>query len=528
MNPAMEDVVARELEVLWTVGTLTGLSDAQVLGRYTGGGEKAAEPAFRELLNRHGPMVMGVCRQILRRPQDAEDAFQATFLVLVRKARTIRVKDSLAPWLYGVACRTAQRARTTASRNQSADVESMADAAGPAPDGSFELDVRPLLHEELARLPGKYREPIVLCHLEGKSHEEAARLLSWPLGTLSGRLSRGRQMLKDRLERRGVTVSAAMLSARWWPGASAGLVPSLVESTLAAAVRSAAAGTISTSVQSLTRGVLRTMMLDKLKAISLGLVIAGAVSGGLAWSIRASGAANPPDAPRVGQSLPPQDAQKAGLIPGDAAPRTALPPVAAAGNRRAGMSTAGKNAPNMIDPNQVPMLRAASILVVQSPDRKAIQAMSLDAGDQDAASWQKFTIPPGVSASPIISADTLALVLKGRTIDQVAAFSRQTGEWKVQRLLKPAEDELAPYLSPGGAIYQVGNDVYAFSARTGTWGVLHLEGEEKPRVAIYPTDIEVLQGNRLHVFSLKHGSFSPGVEINLKPFQRDQHVPPGQ
>ena len=188
MMPAKTRAVGRRLEVLWTSGTFTGLSDAQLLGRFTGGGETTAEPAFRELVNRHGPMVMGVCRQILRRPQDADDAFQATFLVLVRKARSIRVGDSLAPWLYGVAYRTARRARATASRYRTAEAEPMAEAADSAPDGSFELDVRALLHEELDRLPGKYRDPIVLCHLEGKSHEEAARLLSCPVGTVSGRL----------------------------------------------------------------------------------------------------------------------------------------------------------------------------------------------------------------------------------------------------------------------------------------------------------------------------------------------------
>jgi RNA polymerase sigma factor (sigma-70 family) len=522
MSPAREDAVAREIEALWTAGTLTGLNDAQILGRFIAGGEGTTEPAFRELVHRHGPMVMGVCRQVLRRPEDAEDAFQATFLVLVRKARSIRVGDSLAPWLYSVAYRTAHRARATASRYRTSDGESMAEAVGPSPEDPFEIDVRPVLHEELARLPGKYREPIVLCHLEGKSHEEAARLLSWPVGTLSGRLSRGRQLLKARLERRGVAVSSAMLAARWWPGTPAALAPSLVESTLAAAARFAATGTVSTPVRSLVQGVLHTMLLDKLKAISLGLVILGAASGGLAWSIRASGAANPPGPAQVGESVPPHDAPK--ILQEAMKKKTYTqksPPGDAAGFGRP-QTPLGKNAPNLFDPSrESPVFGVGSILVVESPDRTAIQAVSLDAGDQAAATWQKLTLPLGVSASPLLSEETLALFLKGRTIDQVAAFSRHTGEWKVQRLLKPAEDGLTPIVAAGGAIYQVGNDVYAYSARTGTWGVLHLEGPEKPRVALYPTHIEVMQGNRLYVFSLKHGSFSPGVEVNLKPFRRE-------
>jgi hypothetical protein len=321
-----------------------------------------------------------------------------------------------------------------------------------------------------------------------------------------------------------------MLAARWSSDTPAIVASSLVESTLAAAARFAAAGTISTSVRSLTQGVLRTMLLDKLKAISLGLVIVGAASGGVAWSIRASGAANPPDPPQRGQSAPSQDTQKDDrdtrktVRPPDDVPRTVPPGAAgvpAVVNQSSRIASPGKNTPNLIDSRESPVFRVSSLLVVQSPDRTAIQAMSLDAGDQAAAVWAKFTVPPGVSASPLIVEDTLALALKGRTIDQVAAFSRHTGQWTVQRLLKPAEGVLSPYLSPGGAIYQVGNDAYAYSARTGTWGVLHLEGPEKPRVAVYPTHIEVLQGNRLYVFSLKHGSFSSGVEVNLNPFRRE-------
>ena len=161
MNPGKTGTVARQLEVLWSAGTLTGLTDAQLLGQFAESRSRDAtsESAFRELVERHGPMVMGVCRQILRRPQDADDAFQATFLVLVRKARSIRVADSLAPWLYGVAYRTAHRARTIASRYRPADVEPMEEPMGPSSDAAYDFDLRPLLHEELSRLPGKYRDP---------------------------------------------------------------------------------------------------------------------------------------------------------------------------------------------------------------------------------------------------------------------------------------------------------------------------------------------------------------------------------
>ena len=202
--------IGRQLEVLWTSGTLTGMSDAQLVSRFTGGRDSTAESAFRELVHRHGPMVMGVCRQILRRAQDAEDAFQATFLILVRKARSVQVRDTLAPWLYSVAYRTAQRARASGARYRQGETEQL-ESIEAEPEDVTQFDLRPLLHEELGRLPDKYRSPIVLCHLEGKTHEEAARMLHWPVGTVSGRLSRGRELLKSRLERRGLAVPSAML-----------------------------------------------------------------------------------------------------------------------------------------------------------------------------------------------------------------------------------------------------------------------------------------------------------------------------
>ena len=134
------DLASRQLEVLWTSGTLTGMSDAQLVSRFTGVRDTTAESAFRELVHRHGPMVMGVCRQVLRRAQDAEDAFQATFLILVRKARSVQVRDSLAPWLYSVAIRTAQRARATGSRFRQGESEQL-ESIKAAPEDLSQFDL---------------------------------------------------------------------------------------------------------------------------------------------------------------------------------------------------------------------------------------------------------------------------------------------------------------------------------------------------------------------------------------------------
>ena len=158
-------------------------------------------------------MVRAVCRQILHDPNDVNDAFQATFLVLVQRAGAIRVEKSLAPWLHGVACKVAARLRTNLLRRRSREGAGDGNHVISPHDseGAERSEVLPLLQEELSRLPEKYRVPVVLCHLEGKSHEEAARELSWPVGTLSGRLSRARDMLRSRLNRRGVTSAAGII-----------------------------------------------------------------------------------------------------------------------------------------------------------------------------------------------------------------------------------------------------------------------------------------------------------------------------
>jgi RNA polymerase sigma factor (sigma-70 family) len=515
--------VERQLEVLWTSGTLTGLSDAQLLCRFTDAQDATAESAFSELVQRHGPMVRGVCRHILRHTHDADDAFQATFLVLVRKARSIQVRESLAPWLYSVAYRTAQRARASASRYRQGAVEEL-EALGASAEDSYLLDLRPLLHEELDRLPDKYRAPIVLCHLEGKTHEQAAQLLHWPIGTVSGRLSRGRELLKSRLERRGLAVPSAIFSSSSLNLARS--IPlSLVESTLAAATRFAAAQSVSTSVLSLTHGVLRTMFLNKLKTVSLVLLLFGAVSGGVGvWAGWTPRAAKQPEQgiepkPLQAQDKPSSVTTEASIdVPRARAQQEIPGGMGGMGNGSMGGPRA-KNSPNLTGyPSNYYLVKSNGIVVVESPDRTAMEAMSLET---EHTTWRRVTIPSGITATPFMTNDTMALWLKGKTIDHIAAFSAYTGEWSIQHLLKPAEEQVVPAISNGVALYQVGNDFYAFSAKKGTWGVLHLEGNEEGKSALSPTDVSVFQGNRLYVFSLKQGEWSKGVEMRLRPPRTD-------
>jgi RNA polymerase sigma factor (sigma-70 family) len=530
----------QQLESLWDTGTLTGMSDAQLLARFSETRDSRRDSAFGELITRHGPMVMGVCRQVLRRPHDADDAFQATFLVLVRKARSIQVRESLGPWLYSVAYRTALRARSTALRYRQGDWEPQAN--GPTPEEhACQLDLRPLVQEELGRLPEKYRAPIVLCHLEGKSHEEAARMLRWPIGTVSGRLSRGRDLLRSRLERRGVAVPSVLLSANWLAGTSNSVPSALLESTLGAVLRLGAPAAASSPVLTLMQGVLNAMLIHKLKVAAMVMIVAGCITGGAGvWGYRAGGSPAAPaqdTAPADEQKPADESAKPVATRPDDATVSPAqanesggspssdlrngmqrkdgLPGGRMGGGPAGFMGAAGGGPGGIFARNGSPFFDAGSIVVVESPDRKTLRALSLVS---DKNNWVELTLPDGLTAVPVAAADVLAFSIKRKSIDHVAAFSAYTGEWAWQHLGKPVADEIHPIVSAGCAVYQAGNDVYAFSARTGTWGALHVEGNEKPSITISPARVSAVAGNRVYIFSLKRGEWSKGVEANLDPF----------
>jgi RNA polymerase sigma factor (sigma-70 family) len=191
-------------------------SDENLLDQFLSGEQSESQAAFRSLVERHGPMVLGVCRHVLNQHHDAEDAFQATFLVLARKGSTIRNRRVLAGWLHEVAYRMANKARTRAVQRRALEREGLA-MLPPAiePDNQSQEaawnELRPVLHAEVERLPEKYRIPVILSYLEGKTNEEVAELLEWPVGTVKGRLSRARELLRSRLMRRGLSLAAAFL-----------------------------------------------------------------------------------------------------------------------------------------------------------------------------------------------------------------------------------------------------------------------------------------------------------------------------
>jgi RNA polymerase sigma factor (sigma-70 family) len=231
-------------------------------------------------------MVLGVCRRVLRQEQDAEDAFQATFLVLARKAGSVRRREAVGSWLYAVAYRTARQVRDARARRRAWERQV---AAIPHPEvGPPEAqDWRPLLDAELARLPEKYRAAVVLCDLEGLSRREAGRQLGLADGTLARRLAAGRRLLAGRLSRRGVALSGGALAVLLSQGGASAQVPApLVVATAKAAVLVAAghlAG-VPIPVALVTKGVLRAMFLTKLKVAAGVVLLAAALgAGGLAY-----------------------------------------------------------------------------------------------------------------------------------------------------------------------------------------------------------------------------------------------------
>jgi RNA polymerase sigma factor (sigma-70 family) len=283
--------VLRDVQTLFRAGTAGGLTDGQLLEEFRGRGGEAGERAFAALVERHGPAVLRACRAILRDEHAAEDAFQAVFLVLARKAGSLRVRDSLAPWLHEVACRVARCARASAARRRRHEQRAaeLAEPSGrdPSPD-----DLGPLIHEEIDRLPGRYRAPIVLCFLEGLTREQAAGQLRWPIGTLQSRLARGREHLRRRLTRLGVAPAMVVSDALLRAETARAVVPAaLTDSTIRAGLAYAAGrlailGSIPAPA-ALTEEVLKTMWFHSLKMIAGGMM-AGAI---LAAGIAATGAA---------------------------------------------------------------------------------------------------------------------------------------------------------------------------------------------------------------------------------------------
>jgi RNA polymerase sigma factor (sigma-70 family) len=270
---------ARDLLALSTASQ----SDRELLERFV---RQRDEVAFEALVQRHGAMVLSVCQRILNHAQDAEDAFQATFLVFMRKAHTLGKPELLGNWLYGVAFRIARKARAQANRRRHTEREAVPMAsADPLVEAAWR-DFRALLDDELQRLPARYRAPLVLCYLEGLTNEEAARRLGWPSGSMSYRLARGRELLRDRLAARHPALPAALFSTYLaGVGTMIPLPLRLVDPLVNAATgapSAAAAGSITSAATALAEQTLQGMATARRWGVTLvaALVTALALASG--------------------------------------------------------------------------------------------------------------------------------------------------------------------------------------------------------------------------------------------------------
>jgi RNA polymerase sigma factor (sigma-70 family) len=290
--------VAQQIGALFEGDSVVGLSDQQLLERFNTRRDACGEAAFAALVARHGPMVFGVCRQLLDDRHLAEDAFQATFLVLARRARSIRDSDRLGNWLYGVAFRTARCARLRLARRRKKEEIGGAvrfgsnvpgEPTGPtAEETIMAREQAEALHGEIARLPDAFRLPVVLCYLEGLTVHEAARQLRWSHGTVRSRMARAREKLRRGLTRRGIILPAATLAAGLdGPPASAAVSSHLNDVTTRAALhfaaQPAAVDALTASTTALAQEVLRSMLIHKLKLVALTVLCLGAVATGAGY-----------------------------------------------------------------------------------------------------------------------------------------------------------------------------------------------------------------------------------------------------
>jgi RNA polymerase sigma factor (sigma-70 family) len=298
------------------------LADAELLRRFRDAGDEAA---FEVLVWRHAPLVLGLCQRLLHRTQDAEDAFQATFIAFLRGAHSIGKAGSIGSWLYKVAYRIALKAKARAARQARplpAGLDLPAEAAAPALDWG---DLRPVLDEEVNRLPEKYRIPVVLCYLEGKTCAEAAREIGCPRGTVVTHLARARKRLRARLTRRGLGLSTGLLAVCLSPGAAPAVSPALIQATADVCLlllRGAAlTAVVPASVLTLVQGVTKPMLLmNQLKVVAFALAATGLLAGGagaVAWQVLAAGPPAPVGSPLIPTGASAAPAQAAENRPDD-------------------------------------------------------------------------------------------------------------------------------------------------------------------------------------------------------------------
>jgi RNA polymerase sigma factor (sigma-70 family) len=507
MHPAIQ-----ELGTLFNEGAVGMLSDGQLLDRFL---ERRDASAFEAIVERYGPLVWGVCRRILRDHHDAEDAFQATFLVLARKAASVMPREKLGNWLYGVAFQTAMKARATRAKRRVRERPACEmTEPEPVPDEHAD-ELLSRLDREVARLPEKYRLPIILCELEGKTHRQAAEQLGWPVGTVSGRLSRARALLASRLSRRDTPLTVGALGVVLANDvARAGMPPELVRSTAQAASLSTAgkavtAGVVSAEVAALTGEVLKTMLINKLTlTTAMLLAIFALAAAGISLTYRAH--ATEPANPKKGSEHPKERSNPAEAAKEDMPPPKDQPKSAEAAkedilqdpNRLTGVDTKSSSPPaetqqGVLQPTEFyrgywfTASPTGNVAFALHYDTQEVKAVRLNATEEHPIKvTPKMGPRVGVVGDwpvnrlevPAVGprAGVVGLHLEGPKITRVAVFNIESGKWSPLDLDEPASGVVRPMpLGPGASAYQVGRFVYVYHSKRSTWDRLDVGADDK-------------------------------------------------
>jgi RNA polymerase sigma-70 factor (ECF subfamily) len=475
----------RELGTLFEEGAVGMLSDGQLLDRFV---ERRDASAFEAIVERYGPLVWGICRRALRHHHDAEDAFQATFLVLARKPASVMLREKLGNWLYGVAFQTAMKARATRAKRRMLELPAREMTEPEALPDEHADELLSRLDREVARLPEKYRLPIVLCELEGKTHRKAAEQLGWPVGTVSGRLSRARALLASRLSCPSTPLTAEALGVLLaLDVARPDVPPELVRSTAQAASLSTAgtaAGVVSAQVAALTGEILKTMLLDKLMLATTMLLVALAISVGAA-NLTYRAYATEPANPKKGSENPeersnPTEAAQA-VIPPQAvqlkfagAAKEGIPkdPSRLTVVDKKSLSPLAETQQGILQPTQFYWQHSftassmGNVAFAYDLETREVKAVRLNA-----TQGRPIRVTPRVEQG----AGVLGLQLEGSRITRVAVFNLESEKWSPLDLDEPADGVVQPIpLGRDALAYQVGRFLYIYRTESSTWDRLDL------------------------------------------------------
>jgi RNA polymerase sigma factor (sigma-70 family) len=481
----------------------SGVSDADLLERFT---TRSDETAFAALVSRHGPMVLGVCRRALRDEHDVEDAFQATFLIFVRRSNSIRDGERVGPWLHGVAHRVAVRARAGAARRNrreptGIEVDLARDLAPPLDDVAVILD------DELIRLSESLRIPVVLCYLEGLTHDEAATRLGWPVGTVRSRLSRARELLRRRLTRRGVS---APLMALLPSSLSPHLPATLIRTTLRIGLGNA---TQVTASNLLAQGVLTAMMSSKLKYVGIAIVLGIASWGGVQSFGQQLGAAKPVEAsPRNIDDVQAQLTAAISRIQDEE--KTLKTSLAKFEDQKRllqlQLAEALSAKPSAVKSTVPNYTRWGDLVLVSSPEGDKASLYDKISGESKAVRLFESK-EPRHEVIPVFSEQAVALSIRGPKVGRLAVFNYSDGTWHIQELREPVETAKVVVNNHQFIVYSFGRFAYAFSTVAKSWDVLELPVGAKANLHLGQTpgylEPSVEHDGHIYTFSVQKGKW---------------------